>query len=139
MNGARAGVTVHSKRLLIVEDDPDLAAVMADVLETAGYRTDLARNGQEALWHLRHQAVPSLVLLDLWMPIMNGFEFRARQLEDPALATIPVLVISAELDLQKAGALEATVYLRKPVRLVDLVAVVRRLCGNPYEETDQRT
>jgi CheY-like chemotaxis protein len=128
----KARVNGQQKRILIVEDDPDLAMVMGDVLAAAGYGIEVARNGQEGLWHLRHHGRPNLVLLDLWMPIMNGWEFRELQLKDPALASIPVVVVSADADLERATSLDAAVHLRKPIRLVDLVSVVRKVCGNPH-------
>jgi two-component system response regulator MprA len=118
------------KRILIVDDDRDLAEVLGEVLETAGYRTSVAHNGREALARLRDGAPSSMVLLDLMMPDMNGWEFRAEQLRDQSLAAIPVVAFSGDGNVeQKGAALGAVQCLRKPVRLDQLLRVIERICG----------
>jgi CheY-like chemotaxis protein len=91
--------------ILIVEDESRIRAVLTEILEDEGYPVASARNGLEALTYLRQQADrPHLILLDLGMPVMTGWEFRAEQQRDPTLAGIPVIVMSALPDLdQKAG------------------------------------
>ncbi len=85
------GVTV-----MVVEDDACIREMVIQVLAGEGFTAVGARNGEEALHHLREEHVdPALILLDLMMPVMNGWQFRAEQLEDPALARIPVVVMSA--------------------------------------------
>src|SRR5437762_11749160 len=81
--------------VLAVEDDFDLRDALVPILEYEGHRVVSAANGQEALERLQTMPPPSLILLDLMMPVMDGEEFRARQLRDPTLASIPVVVVSA--------------------------------------------
>src|SRR6266446_9079911 len=77
----------RTKSILIVEDDADVRGALSAVLEGEGYRVVEAAHGQEALQHLRADARGfCMILLDLWMPVMNGWEFRAEQLKDPTLA-----------------------------------------------------
>src|SRR5580765_7790969 len=82
--------------ILLVEDDFDMRDALIPILEYAGHHVVGAANGREALEQLRAGPKPSLILLDLMMPVMNGTEFRAEQLRDPALASIPVVVVSAD-------------------------------------------
>jgi CheY-like chemotaxis protein len=112
--------------VLVVDDVPALAKLMVDILATAGYRTITAANGQEALAHLRSGVpLPALILLDLDMPVMNGWEFRAEQQRDPFLNAIPVLIVSGEGNLhQHASAMGAAGYLNKPVALSHLLNTV---------------
>src|SRR5437773_1222460 len=113
-----------SDRILVVEDDPDARDEMALVLRSEGYDVAAAGDGEEALAEVRRTA-PALILLDLMMPVMDGFEFRVRQMQDPELAGIPIIVLSGGGDLQrKAAALGATACLQKPVdpaRLLEMV------------------
>src|SRR5262249_32819601 len=81
----------RARRILVVDDDPDLAEVLDRVLEKSGYLVTWAKNGQEALRCLRDETDLDVVLLDLMMPVMNGWEFRAEQLKDPSLSKIPVV------------------------------------------------
>jgi CheY-like chemotaxis protein len=123
-------MTVQNHSVLIVEDDEDVRGAYAAFLEGAGYRVVEAADGQEALRELRslREAV-CLILLDLFMPIMNGWAFRAEQLRDPALATIPVVVISADSRTdQKAAQLGAVAHLQKPIDMTALVSLVDTHC-----------
>jgi CheY-like chemotaxis protein len=113
--------------VLIVEDNPDLREGLGDLLEAEGYAVAGAANGQEALARLQSEPPPCLILLDLMMPVMNGWEFRAAQRRDPALAEIPVVLISALEGLERlAGNLAAAGYLRKPLDLGTLLEIVAR-------------
>jgi CheY-like chemotaxis protein len=119
-----------ARRILVVDDDPDLAEVLRVVLARSGYSVGLAANGVEALGYLRRTAGVQVVLLDLMMPVMNGWEFRAVQRDDPALSSIPVVVFSGQGRLDEAAAvIGAAANLRKPVHLQELLATVDRLCG----------
>src|SRR5512132_4356371 len=95
------GAAGDEKRILIVEDDVDVRDALMQVLEFEGYRVTGASNGEEALAALRAGGRPSLILLDLMMPVMNGSQFRAAQLADRALAAIPVIVLSADAGLEE--------------------------------------
>src|SRR3954471_12956230 len=81
-----------SRFVLIVDDDPDLLDVTSFVIETEGMAVETARNGQEALALLGTGRLPALVLLDLMMPVMNGWEFLAAIANDPVLQGLPVVV-----------------------------------------------
>jgi CheY-like chemotaxis protein len=112
--------------ILIVEDEPNIREVLAAVLEDEGYQTISAANGLEALTHLRQSPDrPGLILLDLGMPVMTGWEFREEQQREPALANIPVIVMSATLHLdQTAAGLNAVDCLDKPIDLDTLLGVI---------------
>lgn len=117
------------KRILIVEDAEPIAASMAELLHQEGYEVTCAADGQEALTHLEStQALPDLILLDLMMPLMDGYQFRARQMQDPRLSHIPVLLMTAGGDIQaKAKELDARGYLRKPFKdVITILTTIER-------------
>lgn len=116
--------------ILIVDDDTSIRAALSEILEDEGYTVSNASNGQEALRYLRQQPqAPCLILLDLMMPIMNGWDFRQVQQQDPQLSTIPVVVISADNNVsQKARTVGANGYLQKPINIPRLLNVVREYC-----------
>jgi two-component system chemotaxis response regulator CheY len=117
-----------NKRLLLVDDDFATRETMSMILAGDGYRVATAANGADALQHLRDSDRPSLILLDLNMPIMDGPTFCARR-KDEGLSSIPVIVVSAERDIaQQAAALGADDYLEKPVDPIQLLDVVRKRC-----------
>jgi CheY-like chemotaxis protein len=115
--------------ILIIEDDPDLREMMAQMLSLEGFRAETAANGREALQYLSRGDIPDVILLDLMMPVMDGWEFRRRQRQDPALAPLPVVVLSA-LDAPRAADLGGTAYLKKPLDFDRLLDLVRRYCKN---------
>jgi CheY-like chemotaxis protein len=113
--------------VLIVEDDRDLREMMAQLLTLEGYETATVSNGREALDYLHHTRTPNVILLDLMMPVMDGWEFH-RQLEaDPAIAPVPVIVLSA-LDQVRASNIHAAAYLKKPLDFERLLDLVRTYC-----------
>ena len=117
--------------ILIIEDEHDIRAVLTEILEDEGYSVASAPNGLEALAFLR-QHRPRLILLDLGMPVMTGWEFREQQQRDPALADIPVIVMSATPHLdQTAAALHAADCLDKPIELNALLGMVEQYCADP--------
>ena len=81
--------------VLVVDDEPDVRDLLRTLLEMEGYRVVCAANGREALAHLAREPRAGLVLLDLAMPVMDGFGFRSEMLRDPRLADIPVIIVSA--------------------------------------------
>ena len=100
---------------------------LTEILEDEGYKVAGAANGQEALEYLRQRPQPNLILLDLMMPVMNGWQFRQEQQLDPALAGIPVVVISADNSIQqRAATINASAYLAKPIQLETLLSTVER-------------
>lgn len=123
------GVAVgHPARILVVDDDPDLRGSLAELLEAEGYEVSCANNGEEALDALAEDA-PSAILLDLTMPVMDGWTFRDRQRLDPRLARIPTVVISASFsDPRSAASLGADAFLAKPFEVSQLTETLQRLC-----------
>lgn len=115
--------------VLVVEDDDDVRGAMAALLELKGYRVVEAENGRAALDYLR-DALPCLILLDLFMPEMDGWAFRAHQLQDVRLARVPVIILSADgLAAQQAGTTAGVVaVMTKPVEFSRLLAVVGQHC-----------
>src|SRR5438105_2276777 len=87
----------------VVDDNAEVCELFSDILGMLGHRVACARNGEEALDYLNAHPAPALILLDLNMPVMNGWEFRRRQRADPRLAEIPVVVVSAINDLAQSG------------------------------------
>jgi CheY-like chemotaxis protein len=117
-------------RVLVVEDDSDLRESLCMLLEMEGFLTAGAGNGLEALDYLSTQPPPCVILLDLMMPKMNGFEFRARQLADTVLAKVPTIILSAiSPDQQRQELQSAADYLAKPVRPAQLAQAIRRHCS----------
>jgi CheY-like chemotaxis protein len=113
----------------VVDDDADIRESITDVLEMRGYRVRTAVNGQQALDILRAGERPCVILLDLMMPVLNGWEFRAEQTRDEQLATVPVVIISGDGSTsQKAATMGISQYLRKPLELSVMLEVVKRHC-----------
>ena len=116
--------------ILIIEDDDTIRETLADILEYEGYTVSTAPNGSEALTYLQTNPAPHLILLDLMMPEMSGWEMRSQQLQEPKLAAIPVVILSGVHDLrQQATTLASAGYLPKPLDVNRLLATVRRYCG----------
>jgi len=113
--------------VLIVEDDEDLREMMAQLLSLEGFRTITVANGREALEYLHDAEKPQVILLDLMMPVMDGWEFRRQQQADPSLAPVPVIVLSA-LDQGRAATLDANAFLKKPLDFDRLLSLVRAYC-----------
>ena len=117
------------KVVMIVEDDPDVRESIVEVLEDNEYCVLGAANGKDALEKLRAGKKPCVILLDMMMPIMDGWEFRALQVKDPELNEIPILVLTAHANIEEAtSGMHAAGTLRKPVKLDSLLAAVDPLC-----------
>jgi CheY-like chemotaxis protein len=115
---------------MIVDDDHDVREALREVLQDNGYDVVEAGNGQDALAMLRGEGPrPCLILLDIMMPVMDGWQFRAVQREDPTLSAIPVIVLTAHGHVARGSeVMDATAYLKKPVQLPPLLATVARYC-----------
>lgn len=109
--------------VLVVDDDPDILDAICDILETEGYRVSRARHGVEALARIDAER-PAVILLDLMMPVMDGVAFARALRERPADAQVPILVISADGNPQRAAAVGAQGYLAKPFDIDVLLASV---------------
>lgn len=116
--------------ILIIDDDPATRIVLADRLSARGYQPIVAADGLEALTYLHAtETLPDLILLDLRMPQMNGWQFLATQRHDTNLAHIPVVLLSAAGDLDRnAAALKVGEYLQKPIRGADLLRIIEHYC-----------
>ncbi len=126
---SRKGTEGKGGFVLVVDDDPDLRESLIELLGVEGYEAEAAANGAEALDFLRARGKPSLILLDLMMPVMSGVEFRRKQLEDPDIKGIPVVLLTAAHDgEQKAAELKAISYIPKPLELEPLFEAVSRHC-----------
>jgi CheY-like chemotaxis protein len=115
--------------VLVVDDDPNLVRLMSKFLKLEGFAPVSAGNGQEALAYLRGGGDASVILLDLRMPVMDGWTFRREQRGDPVLADIPVVVLSGAFN-ERIQELDAAASFHKPVSFPEVVGVVRRLCEN---------
>lgn len=121
--------------ILLVEDDDGLGAILAAVLQDQGYAVARVSNGREALQRLATGRPPRLILLNLVMPLMNGWDLREQLKKLPELAEIPVVVLSGVSHLEKkAAALGATDSFTKPYNIKALVDTVRHYC-QPSERT----
>jgi CheY-like chemotaxis protein len=115
--------------VLVVDDNDDVRQALTALLEGDGYRVAEASDGLSALKLLRAGRMrPCLIVLDLMMPRMNGWDFRAEQSRDAALAPIPVVVVSADPLASQATHLGAAAVLPKPADPDEFLAVVRRHC-----------
>lgn len=125
MGDVQAGATTRARTILVVDDDVDIRATLTDVLEDEGYTVNAVGNGREALAYLKTHLSTSMVLLDLMMPVMDGFMFRAEQKNDPELAAIPVVVMTARGSLEP-GAIDVPDVLPKPLKLSALLDAIQR-------------
>jgi CheY-like chemotaxis protein len=119
-------------RVLVVEDDVEVRLVLADILGMQGYEVVGVENGLEALGYLRNAPSPSVILLDLMMPVMSGWEFCDIVQHDDQLPVVPIVILTAAgngpLEIDGLG---ARAELRKPVDLVELLSVIGTCCHEP--------
>ncbi len=118
-----------AEQILVVDDEPDVRESTRFLLESWGYGVATAENGAVALDLLQHGLRPGLILLDLAMPVKDGFTFRREQLAEPELARIPVVVFSAYRDLldRRAQALRPLACLPKPLDIETLHDLLQRV------------
>ena len=113
--------------VLVVDDDPNLVRLMSKFLKLEGFAPVGAGNGREALDYLRGGGDARVILLDLRMPIMDGWAFRQQQKQDPDIADIPIVILSG-VEAEHLHELDAAASFHKPVSFPEVVGVVRRLC-----------
>ncbi|MFN8601645.1 MAG: response regulator [Candidatus Binatia bacterium] len=125
---SEAGATI-----LLVDDNSDILEVIRVILEMEGYRVATASNGAEALARLRDGLDPKLIILDLTMPVMDGWEFRDRQLADPALRDIPTIIYSAVASVRResVGALRVVGAFDKGADFSAMLRLVAEICRRP--------
>lgn len=114
--------------VLIVEDDPDTREMLGRFLELEGFDVQTAANGELALKVLQDEEPPSVIILDLMMPVMNGWQFRNVQQSDPNLSQIPVIVVTAAGVREDIPAINADGWLSKPVDFDRLLATIGPFC-----------
>jgi CheY-like chemotaxis protein len=125
----------NGRYILIVEDDADLRAVEAEVLTADGHHVRTAGDGIEALETIEASGAPALILLDLRMPRLNGWDFAARVRDDPALHDVPIVIVAAHFAIaEEAASLGARAWLHKPVSIDHLITVVRGVVHGPSDE-----
>ena len=117
--------------VLLVEDDVDVRELLHFILTGEGYKTVTAANGALALEELQRQR-PHVIVLDLMMPVMDGWTFRQRQLEEPAVADVPVICITAFHEPNRAAAALNAPCLQKPVDVEELLALVQAACAGQH-------
>lgn len=121
--------------ILIVEDDADIREDLAYIVREEGYIVVTAANGMTARdWLRTTDVLPDVILLDLMMPVMDGWHFRADQLQDATMARIPVIIMSGAGDVRKeAAALMTAGYVTKPFEIETLLGVVEAVLARPEE------
>jgi CheY-like chemotaxis protein len=122
---------VESSDILLIEDDEGIRESIIECLSYEGYAVTPASNGEEGLARLAGRGPPSLIMVDLVMPVMNGAQFLERVRDDARLRSVPVVLMTAALAVDPAKVPAADGYLRKPFDLEDLLGVVERFCGPP--------
>lgn len=115
-----------SKNVLIVEDDIDIRETLSELLQDEGYTVSIAENGQVGLDLLRNsEDKPNIILLDLMMPVKNGFEFCKEKHEDESISHIPVIIMSAHGHVKESGDLiSAQAYLKKPLDIFEMLKYI---------------
>jgi signal transduction histidine kinase len=135
-NAGAHRIASNHRHVLVVDDDGDILDALSWILESAGYRVDACTNGKAALDRLQQSPVDAIVL-DLMMPVMNGWEFVTAKKADASIAQIPVVAISADSSAQ-ATAIGAEAYLPKPLDADDLVATVSQFSWTPVVKLEKR-
>jgi CheY-like chemotaxis protein len=117
------------KRILVIEDDEGIRSGLQELLESEGYEVQLASDGKVGLdWLTQADPLPCLIILDLMMPVLDGFGFREAQEKEARLASIPVVIMTADGHIQaKRIRTRAADFIRKPVDIFDLLDKVGRL------------
>jgi signal transduction histidine kinase len=126
------------RRVMVVEDDPELGPSLADLLTEAGYDVQVAVDGREAMKELNHAPRPDVILLDLMMPNMDGWEFRVAQRENDELARTPVIVLSADPSA-KARAIDADRFMAKPFEGRELLQTIEEVLAEHSEDKNSES
>ena len=122
-------MATSAQPVLLVDDDPGVRKTLARFLGRDGIAVVEADNGQQALTYLQGGGAASVIVLDLRMPVMDGFTFRQQQRREPSLANIPVVILSGA-DTDRFDELDAVATVEKPASFTELAKVVRQL-ANP--------
>ena len=116
-----------TKRILVVEDDTSIRELLVELLESEGYTVSSAVHGLEGIRSLQGNELPDLILIDLMMPVMDGYAFRTEQLKHDVWSKIPTVVMSAEANAkEKMKSFNISAFLSKPVELETILKTVSR-------------
>jgi len=130
MRRAEPGPGSSGGPILVVDDNDDVRGMLAQALELEGYQVDTARDGVDALSRMRQSPPPRLVLLDLYMPRLDGFGVRKEQLKDRHLSAIPVVIYSGHHDVRQAArTMGIDGYFQKPFDLDEILTMVNERLG----------
>jgi len=119
---------IASSLIMVIDDDHHVRSALTELFTDEGYRVVAIADGGEALRYLSSQELPQVILLDLMMPVLDGWQFRAEQVMNPALAAIPVIVITAQSGVDPTRDLGVEL-VSKPFDTHRLLSLVRRHCG----------
>lgn len=115
------------KTVLIIEDEFEIRNTTQKILQMKGFKVVTATNGQEGLEKLKTIEHPCIILLDLMMPVMDGWAFLENRKKDPGISSVPVIVLSAAID-KRAKTLGILDFIKKPFSIRSLLTVVERYC-----------
>ena len=117
-------------RILIIEDEPDLRETLRDLLKMEGFNVAAAANGKEGLERLNEFELPCLILLDLMMPVMDGWQFLETLDTSPEWdpAKLPIVVVSAVADVSDVHERYGCMTVKKPVKIEQILALARAYC-----------
>lgn len=120
-----------SKKILIIDDDPEMRLALQHILSILGHKSLCANNGKAALEILSHTEKPALIFCDIMMPTMNGLEFLSKLKNDShhSLSSIPVVILSSENNLYSEVASYGAVFMNKSFNVEELVGVINRYCN----------
>jgi len=126
-----------SPLIMVIDDDAHIRSALSDLLKDEGYGVLTVADGGRALTHLAQEELPDLILLDLMMPVVDGWKFRAEQMMNPRLASIPVIIITAVTSVDHKPDLGVEV-VQKPFDTQALLSLIRSHCPR-VEPSDART
>lgn len=132
---------IEPRRILLIDDDADLRESMSEALGGAGFVVSCAANGREALDRLSSGELPDVILLDLLMPVMNGWQFCEERKRDPRLVAIPVIAMSAAVskDPWSPYYLDVEDFVAKPIALEDLIVKLEGCTSQAVEPNGRAT
>lgn len=122
------------KKILIIDDDPEMRLALQKILSILGYKSFCANNGQMAMQILSHTEKPALIFCDIKMPTMNGMEFLSKLKKDShhSLSSIPVVILSSEKNMCEEVASLGAEFLNKTFNVDELVTIVNRYCDQTH-------
>ena len=121
-----------ARRVLVIDDDDEVRDALAELLESEGFQVEKASNGREGLELLRHEPPPAVIVLDLLMPEMDGWQFCEEQASDPSIRGIPVLIVSATVEPRRfPRSVNDGAFFRKPADLLRLISTIEGYCTCP--------